>query len=186
MEENKTLVEEIREVAKSYGDEGYMLSVGCNYYFGDKISEKLNGWADRIERLKRPEPEALDADGVPIHKGDTVWCKKRVFSDDCMCEVVSVGRDSVMVKRSLGGANDVRIEPKYLTHKQPDSLERIEDDAKKITNDYWGCKDSSCCYCPALIDGKIPSVYYGAKNCNFAMHLDLLRRQRDVLERGQE
>lgn len=25
------------------------------------------------ERVKRPEPEVLDADGVPIRKGDTVW-----------------------------------------------------------------------------------------------------------------
>ena len=72
-----------------------------------------------------------------------------------------------------------------LTHKQPDTLERIEEDAKKMSSDYWGCGDVECSCCPSMVDGKKPYERYGTDSCDKAQRLDLLHRQRKVLERGQ-
>ena len=65
-----------------------------------------------------------------------------------------------------------------------DSLERIEKDANKMAFDYWGCcgPGTACLNCPAEKDGKKPRERYGTFRCVEAMHLDLLHRQRLVLE----
>ena len=70
--------------------------------------------------------------------------------------------------------------------KRDETLERIEEDATKDFWDYWGCGYASCKECPALIDGKTPKDHYHTDSCEYAKVLDLLRRQRLVLERGQE
>ena len=129
------------------------------------------------------EPEVLDADGVPIRKGDTVWRtdeingKSRIVKDFC--------KDGSVVT-DYEGTIPVCVNQKHLTHKQPDSLERIEADANKSLCDYWGCSGVSCLNCPAKTDGKKPRERYGTYRCNEAMTLDLLRRQREVLERDHE
>lgn len=61
---------------------------------------------------------------------------------------------------------------------EPDTQERIDEDARKMLNEYWGCWDIACDECPAKIDGKDPSELYGVDNCVTAQTLDLLRRQR--------
>ena len=78
------------------------------------------------ERVKRPTPKVLDADGAPIEVGDTVWC----------------GEDQLLVVCStVGAAGDVRttvkddegmhytLKPSCLSRKRPDSWERLEEDA---------------------------------------------------------
>lgn len=91
------------------------------------------------ERVKRPAPEVLDADGVPIKVGDTVLatyngCEHLVMAvcsdgsfhpnmvkdDGCMVEYDEVGWDFA----------------KNVTHERPDSWERIEEDAKLAPRDY--------------------------------------------------
>ena len=91
------------------------------------------------ERVKRPAPKVLDADGVPIEVGDTVWatyngCEHLVMAvcsdgsfhpnmvkdDGCMVEYDEVGWDFA----------------KNVTHERPDSWERIEEDAKLAPRDY--------------------------------------------------
>lgn len=101
----------------------------------DGIGGRLIGsCGERVER-----PEVLDADGVPIEVGDTVWatyngCEHLVMAvcsdgsfhpnmvkdDGCMVEYDEVGWDFA----------------KNVTHERPDSWERIEEDAKLAPRDY--------------------------------------------------
>lgn len=146
------------------------------------------------ERVKLPE--LLGADGKPIRVGYTVWLVEEARSINAISGVLTpVGElkvigfsDSRRVVKTTGLCGDPEFlwaQAEYLTHEQPDSLERIEDDAHKSPVDYWGCKYCMSCSkeCPVLIDGKTPRDHYGAVNCREAMALDLLKRQRKVLER---
>lgn len=80
--------------------------------------------------IKRPQPKVLDADGVEIKVGDTVWdikchnCVKHtvidiIHDDDCIiCD------DKLTYTAHL------------LTHKEPDSLEKLCDDVAKWLQKY--------------------------------------------------
>ena len=76
----------------------------------------------------------LDADGVPIEVGDTVYGDddpEQLIVDSfggpgCVC--------ITLAKRPSGML--YTIEPSRLTHKRPDSWERIEEDAKLAPRDY--------------------------------------------------
>ena len=141
------------------------------------------------ERVKRPDPEVLDADGVPIRKGDTVWYEGERYrvTDVYMLDGEDPGVDLESFSTVMGEPTETITNAwnKLVTHKQPDSLERIEADARKNPYNYWGCGGASCLNCPAKKDGKKPRERYGTHSCNQAMKLDLLRRQREVLERGR-
>lgn len=75
------------------------------------------------ERVKRPAPKVLDADGVEIKVGDTVWTLD--------------GLEGVVTKVEDGAAY-IAYESDYaqceeaanLTHARPDSWERLEEDAE--------------------------------------------------------
>ena len=87
------------------------------------------------ERVKRPTPKVLDADGVNIEVGDTVYLR----SNGREGKVVGfyedkgetwVGETWVSVSYELGSDRmTVNTEGKALTHERPDSWKRIEDDA---------------------------------------------------------
>ena len=67
-------------------------------------------------RIKRPEPEVLDADGVPIKVGDTVYWTK--------------GGNAKTVKRIVDGFIEVeesiaRLFPEQLTHRKPDTFKSV-------------------------------------------------------------
>lgn len=66
---------------------------------------------------------------------------------------------------------------------ETDTLEKIERDARKTYTEYWGCDGVECCDCPASINGEKPKERYGTRFCTNAIPLDLLARQRKVLER---
>ena len=143
-----------------YHDEAYPLMLWC------------------VDSLKRHRQEVLDADGVPIHVDDTVWT---VYSGEKE-KVVGILPGKRVAIESGGWRRNV-----VLTHKQPDTIERIEEDAMKMYNDYWGCGGTECSCCPAMVDGKKPYERYETTNgCLSAQRLDLLHRQRKVIERGQE
>lgn len=138
------------------------------------------------ERVKRPEPEVLDADGVPIIVGDVVYFVDSAEAFDVL-GIESDRDEPVHIGRKDRTSTDAWVSPGDLTHEQPDSLERIETDAMKMFNDYWGCGDAEYSCCPAIINGKKPCDHYVTDgSCTAAQKLDLLRRQREVLERGQE
>ena len=133
---------------------------------------------DAKDRLKRPALEVLDADDVPIRVGDHVWFKQGTHYDGVEYVVTEITKTQVHYKNSeseypKGGC------PHYcassnLTHKQPDSLERIEEDAEKSVCEYFGRKIGDCENCE------------GFGGCRVKMMRDLLRRQRDVLKKDNK
>lgn len=111
-------------------------------YFGDGSfalwfdgTEAITGY-DNGERVRRPEPRVLDADGVPIEVGDTVWkvgCKHAYG----VCEIdESKFYDVLVVRKDCGLMN--RFYHDKLTHREPDSL-------KKLLNDIRGYLAESPC-----------------------------------------
>ena len=132
---------------------------------------------------KRWKPEVLDADGMPIKVGDHVWWKD---GREFVITAVNRGVNTEAIEPVPGRCSShVNFDPREFTHKQPDSLERIEEDAREELWHYWGCVGARCAECPALIDGKTPRDHYHTDSCGDAKFLDLLRRQRALLERGQ-
>lgn len=90
------------------------------------------------EPVKRPTLKVLDADGVPIEVGDTVYGDDetspltvvRLFKDATGATLV----DCVGSACSIG--TYYTVAPSRLTHERPDSWERIEEDAKLAPRAY--------------------------------------------------
>lgn len=87
---------------------------------GDQVFNKCP------EKLTHKEP-LLDADGVPIKVGDTVWRK------ELKCKVIGI-KNSVCVQSMNGGT--FWIEPTKLTHKEPDSLEKVIESMVAYSGEY--------------------------------------------------
>ena len=112
------------------------------------------------ERVKRPVQSVLDADGVEIKVGDTVWTLD--------------GLEGVVTKVEDGAAY-IAYESDYaqceeaanLTHARPDSWERLEEDAAKSDCDYFGRDVSDCDRCPAR---------KRTLSCGQSKSLDIIRR----------
>lgn len=136
------------------------------------------------ERVKRPTPKVLDANGDPIEVGDTVWTvyshRERVIS--------AVNAPYVLISEPTveyeGGGWD-RAES--VTHERPDSWECIEEDAAKRVCEYAGAQKSiadadryTCLECP--YDEPGPHTDAG---CNERMRLDLVRRAKALAKAGE-
>ena len=80
------------------------------------------------ERVKRPAPKVLDADGVEIHVGDTVWHCNGIASG----VVTSIDAGSLMntTRYVDESGTEFRDAARSLTHTRPDSWERLEEDAE--------------------------------------------------------
>ena len=120
------------------------------------------------------------ADGGPLREGETVWhedgTKLRVlgFLNDAV--------DIVKVERVSGPTNWCECQNLSLTHERPDSWERLEEDAKKLTCDYFGHDGGETCEtCPGYMD----STPQGGRGCRYAQMADLVRRAKKLAERGQ-
>lgn len=117
--------------------------------------------------LKRPAPEVLDADGVEIKVGDTVWHRSG-FGHGV---VTSTDADSLMgTIRYVNGGMEFTDVARYLTHTRPDSWERLEEDAEKDACDYFGeeCDDDKgCSGCPH---------FHKERDCTIDVQADLVRR----------
>lgn len=176
----ENLVEQLRDIAddRHYGAGCKLRSEFCSKPCDDYIAchdctgEALRIIADRIEREYLPRPRFED--GEPVKVGDLV-----LWNDGGAKRVEHVTVE-VDLEGSCGTYNTILKRP------VTDTLERIEEDARKVFSDYWGCGDAECSCCPAEVDGKKPYERYGTESCANAQKLDLLRRQREVLERGQE
>lgn len=82
-----------------------------------------------VECAKRPATKALDADGVEIKLGDTVWHCIGIY-DELVVE--EIDDESGWVRtRSANGAC-LSAYHTHLTHTRPDSWERLEEDAESI------------------------------------------------------
>lgn len=137
--------------------------------------------SNRDDTLHLAKPKVLDADGTPTEKGDTVWA---LDSGQAYEVVEFANRAAGLVQcRSLETGECEDIDAKNLTHKEPDTQEKIDADALKGYWEYWGCSGICCSGCPALLDSKKPNERYGTECCSHSRTLDLLRRQRELDER---
>lgn len=119
------------------------------------------------ECVKRPAPKVLDADGVEIKVGDTVWHRSG-FGHGV---VTSIDEDSLMgTVRYVNGCEEFIDVARCLTHTRPDSWERLEEDAVREPCDYFGVEcdeDKGCSGCPHFHKGR---------DCTIDMHIDIVRR----------
>ena len=144
--------------------------------FGAALVSFWNDSDDRVymdygERVMRPTHKVLDADGVEIKAGDTVW-----HEDGSEQLVEEMNRYGV---RCFDGDKRRTFDPKYLTHTRPDSWERLEEDAAKDECDYFGFSDTECTEgdgCPACDD---------SPDCYRAKIRDLVRRAKALAGAGE-
>lgn len=142
------------------------------YTKGDADYVRINGHRMELhERVKRPKQPVLDADGVPIEVGDAVWILKD--SEHAKWTVIEPydrydGIQTVYVEsRGIKG----HACPENLTHREPDSQERIDADVPKTVCKYFGASGKPCDECPI----------HGSKiGCSNEKMRDLLRRQREL------
>ena len=130
------------------------------------------------EPAKRPAPKVLDADGVPIKVGDTVWatyngCKHIVMAvcSDGSLHPESATEDGCMVEYEKGMWDFA----KKVTHEQPDSWEKLENDAKK----------TSCGYASAPRDENGLTTCEGCRfqkteSCSQERRLEVLKRAKKL------
>lgn len=170
------------EIAICGGDidvnEVVMLLDGSGY----RLLHSTDVSASAIEdRVKRPAPEVLGADLLPIKVGETVY-----RTDDPITEAVVTGFRGYddgsidVVCSEKGGKVTAFYDPSLLTHTPPETQERIDEDKGKKGTEYWRCVGFLCGDCPAEIDGKRPSDRYGVLNCSIAQGMDIARRQADL------
>ena len=98
------------------------------------------------EPAKRPAPKVLDADGVPIKVGDTVYCD----GEDEPLRVSHI-TDSTKVTLISSHASYYTVNPSRLSHERPDSWEKLGEDMMRGTScRYFGGVESAleCWDCP--------------------------------------
>ena len=149
------------------------------------LKAELDDWKGNAEGF---EPDAymrlpLDADGVPIRIGDTVW----YVGDDLEIEKSEpqevVGLVSVFAADGIyimtRDYTDKATRPKRLTHKQPeppDSWEKLEEDAFK----------TACDYANAPLDEDGLTTCKGCRfkeeprSCHMEMTYDVLKRAKKL------
>lgn len=145
------------------------------WMLNDSVTEGhyLNGKSGK--RVERPAPKVLDADGVEIEVGDTVWH----HSGFAHGVVTSIDAGSLMgAVRYVNGGVEFRDAAKDLTHACPDSWERLEEDAVKVVCEYAGAVpdefgDYDCDTC-RLFDAR------GNLICGQQMALDIVRRAKAI------
>ena len=89
------------------------------------------------ERVKRPAPKVLGADGAPIEVGDVVYFVGEGERAYAVAKVDANGGDySVDIVEAKDGCPMYSVNPENLTHERHDSWERIEEDAKLAPRAY--------------------------------------------------
>lgn len=194
MEEIKKLVDQLREMVELSIESNQYPTVHADAILGhlcvskSEERELFTAIADRIEREYLP---------LPMLEGDTLKVGDKVdgYGQEGAEVVAVMNSEMIVVRSTVKGGNGYHDEAyplllwsvKEVKRQEPDTLESIEEDARKAFNDYWGCAYADCRCCPAMVGWKKPYERYENTNgCAAAQKLDLLRRQRQVLERGQE
>lgn len=144
------------------------------------------------DRVKRPAPEVLGADGLPLNEDDTVYGTGREQHRYTVQVPYSindgVGERFCVQCYDHDEGNITWCDPSMLTHTPPDTQERIDEDKHKIASAYWRCESEFCSNCPSKIDGMSPREYYDVCICDVAQGMDIARRQRELDKRkgGEE
>lgn len=129
------------------------------------------------ERVKRPTRKVLDADGVPIKVGDTVYCDDD--PEPWQVDLIyagSMGYCTVRLKDSAGIYKSA--DAPRLSHKKPeppDSWEKLEEDARKTACNYAPAPRNedgltTCDGCP----------FQKSESCVNEMTLDLVERAKKL------
>lgn len=146
-------------------------------------------YGDLGERVKRPTPKVLGADGAPIEVGDTVYFADGDGSALIVERIDANGGEPAVDLVYAGGRTRYHsANPENLTHERPDSWERIEKDAAKPVCEYAGAQKStadpdrySCIDC--LYDDL---GFHTDAECNERMRLDLVRRAKALAKAGEQ
>lgn len=144
------------------------------------------------ERVERPAPEALGADGKPIVEGETVWLDEAHsrcagsygFEDGNKYSLCGIERQEMLTVEDahieVDGREYVRVctcgawcHASWLTHTPPETQERIDDDATLSPREYYNAHIG---HDVGLKDDEEVAV---------AMVSDLLRRQRELDKRTE-
>lgn len=147
------------------------------------IDSYANEFATSCKR-PAPAPEVLGADLLPIKVGETVYRTDAPITEAVVTGFRGYDDGSIdVVCSEKGGKVTAFYDPSLLTHTPPDTQDRIDEDVAKGTFKYWGCSNTLCCNCSALVGGKKPWERLGTEDCHKAMVSDLLRRQRELDKR---
>lgn len=141
---------------------------------------------DRDSTLHLAKPKVLDADGVPVCEEETVYGTGREqhrYTVQVPCDINPELGERFSVRcydHNDGGI--AWVDPSMLTHKEPETMERIREDAAKALLSYWNCC-GVCSDCPSKIDGEEPWRRYGLSlcDCDGAQRLDLVARTEKLL-----
>ena len=114
------------------------------------IADSMLLGADRTsgEVFKRPESKVVDADGVEIHMGDTVY--ELETGEEYKVERVFSGTtdpdfpDHTIRCNKVADPITHAFRPDQLTHTRRDSWERLEEDTMKGSCAYFGFADKPC------------------------------------------
>ena len=161
------------------GDDLYSVEGGLKFHVSsiDKKSGRiateamfaLDKWAD--PKMYTHRAPVLAADGKPLRVGDTVWYAN---GDSPQLKVIRIESDRVVTENARDG--EQWWAAYILTHEQPDSWKRLEDDATQ--NPWYYCKQHGVDTDAARPDADLAEVV-----TPFAR--DLVRRARALAERGQ-
>ena len=121
------------------------------------------------ERVKRPAPKVLDADGAEIREGDTVWDTNGHGPFE-VTRIVNADRLRVICDDEENG--HLNVYPQNLTHQRPDSWEKFCEDAAMFPGEYIHCR----------MGGIIDNTYEHKYEQKIS---DLVRRAKALAERGQ-
>lgn len=149
------------------GDDNIVAAVRFDRGCADLVgAEGFYTGFDPGERVKRPAPKVVDADGVEIKVGDTVWH----HSGFAHGVVTSIDACSLMgTVRYVNEGVEFRDAAKDLTHTRPDSWERLDEDTMKGPCAYFGFAGKPCSDgdgCPANKPG----------DCSKFKSVDIVRR----------
>lgn len=136
---------------------------------GEWIYKFKNG-----ERIKRPEPEVLGADGLPIRVGETVWYHDTCNANEFVVVGITPPGGYQSVRITLAGSpsgDSTWVDAPRLTHTPPNIQARIDKNAKM----------HPLAYCRYVLkwDGEDVKRTDDV-DCGRAMIADLLRRQREL------
>lgn len=144
--------------------------------------------ADITIRAKRGTEKIYDADGVEIKIGDKLY----MVDDDAWKQngisktqergpfTVTKIQTDIFTRIRANSADEEEgtdpwyIIPKTMTHKQPDSWEKLENDAYKDECEYFGFDGKPCRGCPA----------YNYDICRLAVIEDIIKRAKALSERN--
>ena len=155
----------------------YLALDGSGYALMTDLPDQL--MSESGERVKRPAPKVLGADGEEIREGETPYRVDNGKQVEIRRIDTSYGESCVFVGVD-GMSYGYWLRPDQLTHERPDSWERLEEDAKKLTCDYFGHDGGETCEtCPGYMD----STPQGGRGCRYAQMADLVRRAKKLAER---